>query len=35
MLLDSLNMAKKVFKNGLIGTLVLGDKESRIFTALP
>lgn len=35
MLLDSLNLAKIVFKNGLTGTLVLGDKQSRIFTALP
>lgn len=35
LLLDSLNVAKIVFKNGLIGTLILGDKQSRIFTALP
>lgn len=35
LLLDSLNVAKVVFKNGLIGTLILGDKQSRIFTALP
>jgi len=26
MLLDALNLAKIVFKNGLTGTIVLGDK---------
>lgn len=35
MLLDCLNLAKVVFKNGLTGTLILGDKYQRIFTALP
>ena len=35
MLLDCLNLAKVVFKNGLQGTLVLGDKYQKIFTALP
>lgn len=35
MLLDSLNLAKIVFKNGLTGTLILGDKYQKIFTALP
>lgn len=35
LLLDSLNVAKIVFKNGLTGTIILGDKQSRIFTALP
>lgn len=35
MLLDCLNLAKKVFKNGLTGTLILGDKYQKIFTALP
>lgn len=35
MLLDALNEAKIVFKNGLTGTIVLGDKYQRIFTALP
>lgn len=35
MLLDSLNLAKIVFKNGLSGTYILGDKKQRIFTALP
>lgn len=34
-LLDSLNVAKIVYKNGLTGTLILGDKEQKIFTALP
>lgn len=31
---DLLNMAKIVFKNGLTGSIILGDKV-RIFTALP
>lgn len=35
MLLDALNLAKIVFKNGLTGTLILGDKQQKIFTALP
>lgn len=35
MLLDCLNLAKKVFKNGLTGVLILGDKYQKIFTALP
>lgn len=34
-LLDSLNLAKRVFKNGLTGTLILGDKLQKVFTALP
>lgn len=34
-LLDCLNLAKSVFKKGLKGTLVLGDKYQKIFTALP
>lgn len=34
-LLDSLNKAKVVFKNGLIGTLILGEYQQKIFTALP
>lgn len=34
-LLDCLNLAKVVFKNGLKGTIILGDKYQRIFTALP
>ncbi len=34
-LLDSLNLAKVVFKNGLTGTIILGDKYQRVFTALP
>lgn len=35
MLLDCLNVAKVVFKNGLTGTLILGEKYQRVFTALP
>lgn len=35
MLLDCLNEAKVVFKNGLTGTLILGDKYQKTFTALP
>lgn len=35
LLLDSLNTAKKVFKNGLTGTIILGEKYQKIFTALP
>lgn len=34
-LLDSLNLAKIVYKNGLEGTLILGDKYQKVFTALP
>jgi hypothetical protein len=34
-LLDSLNLAKIVFKNGLEGTYILGDKYQKVFTALP
>ena len=34
-LTDSLNIGKIVWKNGLYGVLVLGDKSQRIFTALP
>lgn len=32
---DLLNLAKIVYKKGLTGTLILGDKFSKIFTALP
>ena len=32
---DCLNIAKIVWKNGLTGTIILGDKMQRIFTALP
>lgn len=35
MLLDCLNLAKVVFKNGLEGAIILGDKYQRVFTALP
>lgn len=34
-LLDALNTAKRVFKNGLTGTLILGDSQVQVFTALP
>lgn len=35
MLLDALNTAKIVYKNGLTGTIILGEKFQKIFTALP
>lgn len=35
MLLDCLNVGKIVFKKGLKGTLLLGDYQQKIFTALP
>ena len=35
MLLDALNQAKIVYKKGLTGAIILGDKYQRIFTALP
>ena len=35
MLLDCLNEAKIVFKKGLTGTLILGEKYQKVFTALP
>jgi len=34
-LLDSLNLAKKVYKKGVTGTIVLGTRLNKIFTALP
>lgn len=34
-LVDALNTAKTVYKNGLTGTIILGDKYQKIFTALP
>lgn len=34
-LLDSLDCAKIVYENGLTGTLILGNKLQKIFTALP
>jgi len=34
-LLDILNLAKVVYKNGLSGTLILGERLNKIFTALP
>jgi len=35
MLLDCLNLAKVVYKNGLTGTIILGDKYQKVFTARP
>lgn len=35
MLTDALNVAKKVYKNGVKGVLTLGDNLQKIFTALP
>lgn len=35
MLLDCLNQAKIVYKKGLTGTIILGDKYQRVFTAYP
>ena len=32
---DCLNEAKIVYKNGITGTLILGEKYQKIFTALP
>lgn len=34
-LIDCMNLAKRVWKKGLTGTLILGDKYQRVFTALP
>lgn len=34
-LLDILNVGKIVYKKGVTGTLVLGDKLNKVFTALP
>lgn len=34
-LLDILDLSKSVYKNGLSGTLILGEKLNKIFTALP
>jgi hypothetical protein len=34
-LIDALDIAKIVYKNGIKGTLILGDKSKKIFTALP
>jgi hypothetical protein len=33
-LLDALNVAKVVFKDGLTGTIILGERYQKIFTAL-
>ena len=32
---DLLNLAKLVYKDGIAGTLILGDYQSKIFSALP
>lgn len=34
-LLDSLNNARLAYKEGITGTLILGDKLQKVFTALP
>jgi hypothetical protein len=34
-LTDCLDMAKLVYKDGIAGTLILGDKLQEVFTALP
>lgn len=34
-LTDCLNMAKIVYKSGITGTIILGEKLQKIFTALP
>ena len=34
-LLDSLNCCKIVYKEGMVGTYILGDRRKKIFTALP
>ncbi len=34
-LLDLLNLAKEVYKNGVSGTLILGNRLNKIFTSLP
>lgn len=34
-LVDAMDVAKKVWKKGLTGVLILGDKYQKIFTALP
>ena len=34
-LIDLLNTAKIVYKNGISGTLILGERLNKIFTALP
>lgn len=34
-LLDILNLAKIIYKKGISGTLILGDRLNKVFTALP
>ena len=35
LMLDALNLGKIVYKDGLTGAIILGDKGQKIFTALP
>ena len=35
MLIDSLNLCKKVYKKGITGLLILGENRKQLFTALP
>jgi deoxyhypusine synthase len=35
MMLDILNVGKIVYRKGLTGVIVLGDKLQKVFTALP
>ena len=35
MIVDCLNIAKRVYKNGISGTLILGKNYTQLFTALP
>mgnify|MGYP003461267922 FL=1 len=32
---DCLNQAKRTWKKGITGTLILGDQQQKVFTALP
>lgn len=34
-MIDGLNLSKLVFKDGLTGTIILGEKGQKIFTAIP
>lgn len=34
-LLDGLNLSKLVFKDGITGTIILGEKGQKIFTSIP
>jgi len=35
MLLDILNLTKTIYKKGITGTLILGERLNKVFTALP